>query len=63
MFSARLLIFSFLLMYGRTWALIIVGLVMAVLNFLIAFILLRTKIYKNVFTAFSGNGALTNVTL
>ena len=60
MFPVRLLIFSFLLMYGRTAALIIVVLVLAVSNFILAFFLLRTKLYKNVFTAFSGNGILKN---
>ena len=54
------MIFSFLLMYGRTAALIIVVLVLAVSNFILAFFLLRTKLYKNVFTAFSGNGILKN---
>jgi len=50
---ARLLVFSFLLMYGRTPCFVSVGFVFVVSNFLLAWWTLRTKPYKNCFTAFA----------
>lgn len=50
---ARLLVFSFLLMYGRTPFFVSVGSVFVVSNFLLAWFTLRTKLYKNCFTAFA----------
>ena len=50
----RMMIFSFLMMYGRTNFFVSVGLVLAFSNLLLAFIILRTKPYKNFFTAFGG---------
>ena len=54
LFPARLLVFSFLLMYGRTPFFVSVGSVFVVSNFLLAWFTLRTKLYKNCFTAFAG---------
>ena len=61
LFPARLLVFSFLLMYGRTPFFISVGSVFVVSNFVLAYLTLRTKLYKNCFTAFAGWYYMYNV--
>jgi len=50
---ARICIFSFILMYGRTAFLVSVGVLLYVCNLINAFVTLRTKAYKNLFTAAS----------
>lgn len=53
-FSARISIFSFILMNGGIIYLVGVFLSFAFANLILSIIVLRTKAYKNIFTAFSG---------
>ena len=54
--TARIFIFSFIIMYGRTIVFFTVLHVLALCNLILAFATLKNKAYKNVFTAFGSKG-------